>query len=54
MIVTLKVRLPWWRSLYFGALKFAHDCGVLEVDPDIAAAFIIKHARLVTTVANPR
>jgi hypothetical protein len=42
--VTVSVRLPWWWMAYIGALKFFHDLGVLRVDVEAVAQFVIRHA----------
>ncbi|MET4174782.1 hypothetical protein ABIB99_005888 [Bradyrhizobium sp. LA6.1] len=41
--ITLSVRLPFWWRAYVGALKFFNDVGALNVNPEVAAAFICRH-----------
>jgi hypothetical protein len=43
--VTLEVRLPFWWQPYFWLLAAFQNSGLLEVDPVIAAEFVLRHAR---------
>jgi len=47
MTVMLSVRLPWWSSLYVWALDLMNDLGLVEIDPEIAADFIVRHSRFI-------
>lgn len=49
--VTIRVRLPWWWRLYVYAVKFSHDCGVIEADPEVVGNFISRHTKI---IAVPR
>ncbi|MCK1541445.1 hypothetical protein IVB12_05490 [Bradyrhizobium sp. 179] len=44
LTVTVSVKLPFWWKAYVGALRFFHDLGLLRVNPEIAADFIVRNA----------
>jgi len=47
MTVALSLRLPWWTPAYFAALHLVDGLGLVEIDVDIAAAFVLRHSRVV-------
>jgi hypothetical protein len=44
--VIINVKLPWWWRLYLHALVFSQACGVLLIDVEVAARFIVDHAKI--------
>lgn len=48
--LVVRFRLPWWWRLYLAACLAFHRAGLVHVDPDIAARFIMKNARVETEV----
>ncbi len=45
VILSLRVRLPWWWRLYLWVLIF-FEYSVGSVDPDVAAEFVRRHVRV--------
>ena len=52
LVVTLKAKVPWWCDAYIGALKFFQGMGVLEVDPEVAGAFVARHIKVYVRCGN--
>lgn len=46
MTVRVRTRLPFWWRPYFWLLCAFHNSGMIVADPEIAAAFIMRHARV--------
>ena len=44
--LTFELRLPWWHRIYFWTLAAFHNSYLLNVDPEIAAAFIVRHTKI--------
>lgn len=44
--ITVSINLPWWWRLYTGAVIVSHYLGVIEVDKDVVANFLIRHAKI--------
>lgn len=43
--LTFEVKTPRWAPLYLGAIRFFHDLGVLDVNVDVVAAFILRRVK---------
>lgn len=43
--MSITIKLPWWWRLYLGSLVLMHALGMLRPDPDVAAAFIVRHIK---------
>lgn len=41
----IRVRVPWWTNLYLGACIFFGRAGLVEIDPERAAEFVVRHIR---------
>jgi len=46
LAMAITVRLPWWWRLYVGSLLLMCALRMLRPDPDVAAAFIVRHTKL--------
>lgn len=44
--VKLSIKLPWWWRLYFWALIFFSDMGILKIDTKVAADFVARHTKV--------
>jgi hypothetical protein len=44
--VTVRIRLPWWASVYVWAFRIVRAVTGQELDAERHAQFIVKHAKV--------